>query len=404
MKSKSEKSVVRKLFPLVILIGACALAYFIIVTKPVAERKPPPKIVPQVSSIIVEQGDMPLYIESAGTIIPSQMISLKSQVQGTVAILSEDFKPGEIVKKGTLLLTLDKIDYQAAVLKNTAELAKVKADYELELGQQNIVRTEFQQLQTILPNVQNISAVEKNLALRKPQLEQAKANVSIAEANLNLSKLDLERTEIRAPFDALINTRLVSTGQQITTSESLGELIAIDEYWVEVALPVDTLYNNKIFENTNKNAEIDVITQNNTKWAGSLIQIVGTLSEGSRMGKMLVRVKDPLGLSQAEPHAPLLMGDEVDIRLQAGVYDDVYALPRSAVRNNASVWVIEENILYEKPVNVIWKGASTVYVQSDALADRVEVLTSNLANPVEGMQIRIRGQVTQKTEQPETEQ
>lgn len=388
MKAKSNTKILKKLFPLIILIGACVLAYVIIATKPVAERKPPPKIIPQVYSVIAERGDRPLYIESAGTIVPSQMISLKSQVQGTVATLAKEFQPGEIVKKGTILLTLDKVDYEAEVHKTAAELAKVKADYDLELGQQNIVRNEFQQLQSILPNVQNIGQVERNLALRKPQLEQAKANISIAEANYNIAKLNLSRTEVKAPFDALINTRLASTGQQITTSESLGELIAVDEYWVEVALPVDTLYNNKIFENTNKDAELDVITQNNTRWHGTLIQIVGTLTEGSRMGKLLIRVKDPLGLNLTEPHAPLLMGDEVDIRLQAGIYDDVYAFPRSAVRNNSSVWIIENSKLYEVPVTVIWKGAATVYVQSEQLPEKVEVLSSNLSNPINGMEIR----------------
>ncbi len=385
-KNMDAKEIIKKFLPVFILLIAIIGASIFIATKPTAQRTPPPKIIPQIEAFAISKGTIPITIETVATLIPSQQVSLKSKIVGTVESLSPDFEPGAVVKKDTLLVSLEKRDYVNELTKNEADLAKAKASYQLEQGQQTIARTELEKLKSFIQSSENQTKIQQSLTLRKPQLEQAKADIAIAQANVDTAKLNVERTEIKTPFDALIIERNVSTGQNISTSEIIAELIAIDEYWADVAIPVDTLYNNELLSGPPKDIPIKVFSNFGEEWNGEVIQIVGALSNASRMGKMLVRIKDPLALDENNTRTPLLMGDQVNISIEAGVYDNVLALPRSAVVNNTTLWLVDqENKLKAIEVDIVWRDGTTAYIKDPGLAEGSLVFVSGLSSPVENI-------------------
>ncbi len=375
------------ILPLILVIAAVGIAYALIATKPEAPRATPQKVVPQVDVYVAKRGSTPLLIESIGTIIPSQSVSIKAEVGGTVERVTDEFTPGAITKKGTLLIRLDKTDYETDVLKKEAAVAQQQANYDLELGRQDVARKEYEQMKEILPNMAELQELENNLALRVPQLAQAKAALDSAKADLLISQNNLADTEVRAPFAGLILDRTVSTGQQLTTNDVITQLVAIDEYWVEVSLAVDTLYNNNIIT-AQAGDPVEIITRSGEVWTGELMQFVSALEENSRMGRMLVRVDDPMALSATNEKAPLLMNDQVDVTLEAGIFDDIFAVPRIAVYNNTHVWIVEDNELYKANIDVVWKNADTVFIRSSEIPDEALFLVSGLANPVEDIKVR----------------
>ncbi len=389
MKELIKKINIKKVLPIFIILGAIVLAFIFIATSPSAPRMEPRKITPQAQAFYAERGDSPLFIEELGTLVASQSIAIKSKLAGTIATISPAFEAGSIVKKNTNLFTLESSDYKADLDKKLATLAKVKADYALEQGQQSVAQSDFNQLKTVMPEMKNMSTAESNLALRKPQLEQAKANVAIAEADVAMSRTAMNDTQFKAPFDGIITARLASTGQRITSGETLGELIATDKYHIEVGIAVDTLYSNKILSIDDEDLHIEILSKSGEIWEGNLLQIVGVLASGSRLGKMLISVNDPLALSKDNTKVPLLLGDQVTTRLEVGVFDDVFVLPRAAVRNNNTVWLIEKGQLKSVNVDVKWKDTTNMYVQSDEIPDRALFLASETLNATEGMQVAI---------------
>ncbi len=380
-------NLIRKFLPILLIIGALGGGYILISSKPTPQRKAAPKIIPQVQAMKIEVGSIPIIIDTIGTIVASQEIDITSKVSGTVESLTTGFQPGSVIKKDDILLQLDKVDYEVALKKVQANLAKSKADYQLEQGQQSIAQSEYNKIKEIMPEVLS-SDINTNLTLRKPQLEQAKANMAISQADLDDAKLDLAHTTIKAPFDALITSRSVSTGQHISTNQVLGHLVAIDEYWVDVTLAVETLYNNKILSHDAKGLPVTVVTKANEEWKGELIQTVNVLTSGSRMGKLLVSVDDPLSLEQNKGKTPLLMGDQVQILLETGIFDNTIAVPRASVKNGDTLWLIEDNKLKSVKVNILWKDSNLSYIDATNIPKTSSILVSDLTNPVENLEVR----------------
>ncbi len=373
---------------ILILLSFCYIAYNML-NAPKVMRSRPATIAQAANVYRVSVGSVPVYIETVATLIPFQSIILKSKVGGTIESLSQDFETGAIIDKGSTLLTVEKRDYENAVKKLEATLEKAKADYQVELGYQTIVQEELKQLEGIRADQAAAQQLHTDLTLRKPQLNQVLADLSIAEANLQDAIYDLEQTEIKSPFDAFILTRSVSVGQHISANETLAELVSVDKYLADVAIPIDTLYNNNLLSYKNKEVPIEIATNYGETWEGKLEQIVSALTTDSRMGKIIVSVDDPLALEKNSSKVPLLLGDQVNVRILAGTYSDVIKLPRSCVFNSTTIWVIDnENLLKQKKIDIIWADGDNVYIKSSELPNNSLVLYSGINNPVENLLIK----------------
>ncbi len=332
---------------------------------------------------------MPIYIDTIATLNPYHHINLKSKVSGTVEYMSANFETGAIVKKGTVLIRLDKKDYVNEVKRLEANLIKAEANYKLELGQQEIVQTELKQLEQLKSSSNLKNTLHTDLTLRKPQLEQVLSDVIIAQANLDDAKNKLNDTEITAPFDAMILSRSISYGQNISANEALAELVSIEKYLAEVSIPVDTLYNNKLLDKAHNDIPIKILTNYKEIWGGTLLQIVSALTTESRMGKLIISVDDPLSLKEDNTRVPLLLGDQVHVYILAGTYDDVLALPRNAVYNNENIWVLDDkNTLHYKKVEVVWSDGNYIYIKNTGLEEAKYVLESGINNPVENLLVK----------------
>ena len=102
------------------------------------------------------------------------------------------------MKKGQLLARIDPNDYHAALIDAQANMASARAALETEVAQGKVAEQEWKQITDTSPT---------ELSLRKPQLAQEIARVKSAQASVLRAERNLQRTEIRAPYDAMINSR-----------------------------------------------------------------------------------------------------------------------------------------------------------------------------------------------------
>lgn len=386
----------KRLIPIIaILIIALGgfVAWYTMATKPVTKRVKAPVSSPLVQVAPVEKGTTMLHVDALGTVKAAQDTTVKVRVSGQIEALGEHFEAGDIVRKGDLLVQLDSADYENALALQQSAVATAKANYELEMGQQRVARTELEQLNKIIPNTVSKEKMDTAIALREPQLAQAKASLQSAEANLKQAQLNLDRTRVLAPYDALVVDRAVSLGNQANTSDSLGRLVGTDTYYIEAAIALDKM--NSLGLHIFDGNKVRVYSSAGVVREGNVLHAIANIDDTTRMGRVLVAVSDPLGLANGEP--ALLLGDHVRIELEAGELENVVVVPRSVLRDNNTVWVLgpatddgvaNQFILDVRPVDVAWKDTKQVFIK-DGLEAGERLVVSPLGAAIDGMPVRL---------------
>jgi RND family efflux transporter MFP subunit len=376
--SRYIKALVKLLLALAVLAaGASAAAYFLS-TKPVVQKKRPQVPNVYVESMTAKKQPVRAVVSGMGTVVPSQQITLRSQVAGTVVSMDKRFVPGGLIPADTQILRVDPSDYEIEVAKRQSELMQARADYQLEQGRQVVARKELELLRKATTD-----AIEQtDLALRKPQLEQAQAKVAVAESELAKALLNLERTVLTVPFNALVLDRHVDTGSQISAQEALATLAATDEYWVEVAVPSDRLPFLS-FRGQGDSAATVYSQTGPGRWQGRALHTLGRIDDQTRMAKVLVSVQNPLK-TRDDGGGRLMLGDYVRVEMQGRELGDMIVLPRRALRRGDTVWLAVDGRLEIRPVQIALRNGEQIYVRSGLDAGDAVVLSSITA-PYAGM-------------------
>ena len=382
LKIKLIAKIGKILIPLVLIAaGGVAWSYFK-ATAPAMERAAPQRQISVVDVQTAEQGNARTVISVMGTVAAARQVTLKAQVAGTVWSVSPRFVPGGLIARGEELLALDPSDYEVKVKKAESALESARAALAIEQGNQNIAREELR----LLSELSAQAVAQTDLALRKPQLQQARADVAAAEADLRQARLDLDRTVVRAPFNAMIVERNVNVGTYAGSQESLATIVGTDEFWVEAVVSLEQL----AFIDLDYPGGCPVVIRSQAgagRWQGRVTQIAGKLNETSRMATVIVAVKNPLGTADKPSAARLMIDDYVYADITGRELSGVIELPRAALQDGDTVWVNAGNTLDIRNVTLAWKSADKIYLQ-DGVAPGEQVVMSGLSTPVQGMPLK----------------
>jgi multidrug resistance efflux pump len=225
------------------LVGAVVLAVGVggAVLLVALRRKPPEKAVELKAPLVVTaraaRGSHRVTVEGTGIVTAAEEVTLHPQVTGLVVKQNAALAPGGLIPRGAVVAEIDPRDYALAVEREKGEVARARYELALEQGRQTVARHEWALLGEDVAGDQ----ATRDLALRVPHLAHAKATLASATSRLQRAELDLERTVIRAPFNALVREESVDTGQLVTPQSPLATLVGTDRFWVRVSLPVDKL-------------------------------------------------------------------------------------------------------------------------------------------------------------------
>ena len=386
-----------------ILLLAVIVTYFIFSTEPTASSEGATKKTAMLIDVVkAEQGDFKPVIEATGTVQPVEDVMLSPQVSGQVIRRSPEFIPGGFVKKGAVLLQIDPSDFRNTLELRKSDLLQAKTDLNMEMGRQEVAEQDLE-----LAGVDSLSANQRSLVLRQPQLDAIKARVKAAEAAVAQAELELSRTTIRAPFDAHILSQNVTVGSQVTPGDQLGRLVGSEQYWVNLTVPVDIL---QWLSFTKSNNETGSTVQiRNSGWpkdiyrTGYLDKQVGALDDQTRLARVLVRVNDPLAREDTTNiQRELIIGGFVEAEVQAREIENVVRLNRDYLRTNQTVWVNEEGELSIREVEIILTDAKYAYI-SQGLEQGESIIITNLSVVSEGAKLRTKAPET-SSEDNDTQQ
>ena len=380
-------------FLLVILIIGVGLAVSItlIQTKPKATRKPVSVVTPPVEIMETCLKDQYIIVSAMGTMIPAREIVLQPQVSGTVVWQSDKLVPGAHVNEGNPLVRIDDRDYLLALEQQKATVAKAQVALKTEKGLQAVAEREWNLLKGEIETTDE----GRELALRIPQEKDSQASLKSAESSLEKARLNLERTALSAPFNALILEEFVDMGQYLSPASKIATIVGTDEFWVQASIPLSDLAWIKIpGVNSTEGSATFVIQKNgyyNVKREGKVKQLLGDVDPKGRMARIIISVKDPLGLNSTgeKTEYPLLLGSYVKVEIQGQLSKNICTIPRSALREGNRVWLLtDEGKLRFMDVEVVWTRENDVFIK-DGFQETMRIITSRIPAPVEGMKLKI---------------
>ena len=127
-------------------------------------------------------------------------------------------------------------------------------------------------------------------------------------------------------------------------------------------------------------------------WKGEVERLMSDLETSTRLAKLVVRVDHPLetSTSGSAPRLPLLIGSFVRVEIDAGMLDNVIAIPRAALREGDFLWLADAaDQLQIRKTEVQWKQDETLFV-SNSVRNGERLIVSDLRAPLPGMKVQPR--------------
>ena len=364
----------RKFFTIIgtlgIIAGGVGLIAVMGAMKPKIERTTPETAPPAVFFTVAQTDSKTLDVYAQGEVRPRTDINLTAQVAGQIVSMSDAFVDGGAFEAGDILIKIEDAPYRATAAAAQARLAREEAEATLaQKDYEDLGREED----------------PTELALRKPQLEQARAEYKAAQ-------LDLERTTIRAPFKGRVRERIVGLGQYVAPGAQLGRVFSTDV--AEIRLPLTDNDLAKLglpvaFVETKDSpgpaATLSAfIAGKPHEWTARIARTNGAIDPATRQISAIAVVDDPYGDGASDDGAPLAMGLFVDAQIEGSRFDNAIVLPRAALHGRDTVYVIgDDNVLERRRVQVVSSDKDTFTVAS-GLTPGERVVTSPLRGADDG--------------------
>ncbi len=365
------------MLPIVMLLLGMAGAYALMATRPVLEPEKPAISIPRVTVIEAQPQTVRLNVQSQGVAKPRHELDLTAQVAGKVTFLPADFVAGGIFNKDDLLVRIDSSDYDAAIVQAQAQIAEAKRLLATEQAQAEQARTEWQALGSGNPSA---------LAMREPQLAEARAKLKAAESALLQATIQRNRCDIRAPFTGRFYSKAVTLGQVIQSGEKLARLYATAV--VEVRLPVtlEQLAYLDISLNETEQKHIPVtlsatIAGKLQTWQAKIVRTEGVVDENTGVVYLVAEVFNAKQMP--------LNGLFVEANIQGKELQNIVVLPQAAINAAQQVLVVDKDQhLHSRYLTVLRTEQQRVLIQQ-GLQPGERVVTSGVDIPIEGMTVQV---------------
>ena len=160
-------------------------------------------------------GDLILSVTTTGQVRSDGEATLKAEVAGTVAKVL--VRPGDRVRRGAALVTLDPRSFDLSVEEAEASVAEAEVRYQDAVAPDSIVLG------------RPPSPEQRRIALTRSGLQSARVR-------LERAKLDRERATITAPYDGMVDRVDVSVGERVQGGETITRVVNLNALRIEAAV------------------------------------------------------------------------------------------------------------------------------------------------------------------------
>jgi multidrug efflux system membrane fusion protein len=178
------------------------------------------------------QRDMPVYLTGLGSVTAYNTVSLKSRVDGQIVQIN--FKEGQHVNQGELLIVIDPRPFQVALSQAQAQLFKDQASL-------RDAKLNYERFKGLLQDSGSMS--QQQVDTQQATVDQLEGTVRTDQAQVDNAKLNLVYTRITAPVSGRIGLRLVDIGNMVHAADTNPMLVITQLQPIAVifTLPEDNL-------------------------------------------------------------------------------------------------------------------------------------------------------------------
>ena len=308
--------------------------------KPEVQKRRDPTLA--VMAVPAYRDTVVLDVDVQGQTRPRTEVDVSPQVGGKIIYVSPQFVAGGQFKKGEVLLRIEEADFEVAVLRAEAAVARAEQVVVREKAEGQIAAEDWLDL--------GRGGEPSALTLRKPQLAEAEAGMKSAMADLDNAKLQLSRTVVRAPFSGRISERFVDVGQFVSPGTRVARCFSTqsieiplslnDADLTRLGLPVSISVNS----NAPKPAVVlsAIIAGQTRSWNGQIVRTDGVFDPQTRTISAIAEVKDPFGKGMSEDGFPLPPGLFVNAEIVGRTLENALVIPRDSLRPEDKVYVVND--------------------------------------------------------------
>ena len=409
---------------LVVLAIAIALAKLLISLKNEPEKIEIVKTPPSVKVMTASPVSKVMTVDAYGTVKPRKLVKIAVEVPGRIDYIHPSFIEGGVIEKGEILIGIDqrsyKLDRQAGQvrvrqaktdikslkqdiknLKNDIilsranveltqkELERVKALTQNQFASKNSLdKAEQQYLQAKIA-LQNIN---NRLSLTDTLMEQKNAAFAMAQVDFKKAELALNKTQIKADFNGYVLDKFAEIGEYVNPGQTLGVIYQKGSLDVDVRIPLEKMkWIAAFFENGKKpDAKVMTASFDGMKpfvWNAKVVRVKAKIDEKTRTLPMTLEILNPdIKIKNIFNLKP---GTFVKCSIVGETYENIFVLPRYLLKRNNILFVVNNNHLKMKKVNVLRKFEDEVYING-GLAPGDKIIFSPLPGAIEGMELNIK--------------
>lgn len=315
-----------------------------------------------VRAIKLDEQSFSNRIFTTGSIVAIDEVQLRSESSGRITqILVGE---GKSVEKGELLVKINDAELQAQLLRTELqlELAELR-----EERQKNLL---------------------ENRAISQEDYDVALNQVNTIKAEIELIKAQIEKTEIRAPFNGVIGLHNVSVGSYVTPTTIIATFQDLSRIEIDFSIPERYVGFVRVGD------EIEFTRQgSSSNYRGKVVAIEPRIERTTRT--LLLRAQAP------NPGQAIIPGAFAEIQFQLREIPDAIMVPSEAVipeLGGNSIFVLRDGVASRKSIQTGTRTETLVQV-TDGLVAGDTILTTGILQLREGMPVRVTELIDQANQE-----
>lgn len=423
------------LFLVPVLVGIVVLV-LAVKTKSPPEKRPPQETTTSVRTIKVPEVTLIPRAIGYGSITPGRVWEAVAEVAGKVVEIHPQLKKGAIISKGEVLLRIDPTDYRLAITQAEADIRAVEsqidelnarekntqASLKIEKRSLELTLLDFdrkqkllargnvsqaavdQEERNVLQGRQSVQSLQNTLNLLPAEREVLIAQKAQHQAQLEAAKLDLERTEITAPFDC----RIAEVNVQATQYTGLGKVLAIaDDIGVSevtAQVPIGSLLKlvspdaevpdnvgslmTRLPEMLGFEAVVRLRASTiSAEWQARFTRINDAIDPETRTAGVIVAVDNPYRQAVPGTKPPLTKNMFVEVELKGRARPNQIVVPRSSLHGSELYVVNEESRLEVRKVDIAFTQTDFAVIKGNLKAGET-IIVSDPIPAISGMLVK----------------
>ena len=404
------------LVPIVLLAISFAGASYLRATKPEVAPTPETEPVWNVRAATVERQDRQPMLDAYGELVSSREVTVRPRVAGAVIEASDRLLDGGRLAEGEVMLRIDPFDYQAAIDDLEAQIIEAKARLDELLAnratEEILLELDRDQLTLIARDVARYERLSNSSAASENALDDAKIALSrqngtvsqreqaiivldtkLAQQEAVIDRLavaarraerDLADTAVKAPFAGVVSDVDAQLGKQLNVNDAIARLI--DDRRLEIKFEIADADFGRLWQSGLIGQKIVGrwrARQGGVHLAGNDRAHPADHRSGKRRRDRLCERR-----RRSPGPIPLRPGAFIEVEMLDRLYEDVVELPASALFAENTVYVIDDNRLRPKAVELVATSGDQVLITTD-IANGAMILTSRLAEVGPGLKVEV---------------